>query len=171
MSDEVGTGPGAPVAGSGAPVAGSGAPGAGSGAPAAGSGGPVAGSGAPAALSPQGWAETFDGVVLVGVECGSCGAVRVPYHGYGCEVCGATGSTLRRVELPAVGRLRDTVSVFRHPTRTVPFTLGEIELDAGPVVLALLSEAEGWPFGSIVEAATTTPDEHRLPVFSLKRTP
>jgi uncharacterized OB-fold protein len=121
--------------------------------------------------SPQGWVETADGVVLVGVECGSCGAVRVPYQAYGCEVCGAIGSRLRRVELPAAGRLCDAASVFRHPTRTVPFTLGEIELDAGPVVLALLSEADEWVPGHAVEATSTTPDEHRLPVFSPKRTP
>lgn len=121
--------------------------------------------------SPQRWFETGDGVVLVGVECESCGAVRVPYQGYGCEVCGATGSSLRRVELPAVGRLRDAAPVFRHPTRTVPFTLGEVELDAGPVVLALLSDAAEWVPGSIVKAESTTPDEQRLPVFSPKSKP
>jgi uncharacterized OB-fold protein len=77
---------------------------------------------------------------------------------------------LRRVELPAVGRLRDAASVYRHPSRAVPFTLGEVELEAGPVVLALLSDGEGWLPGSIVEATATTPDEQRLPVFSPKKT-
>jgi hypothetical protein len=110
-------------------------------------------------------------VVLVGVECGSCGALRVPYQAYGCEVCGASGSNLRRVELPAVGRLRDAAPVFRHPTRPVPFTLGEIELEAGPVVLGLLADAGEWRSGRLVEAASTTPDDHRLPVFSPKETP
>jgi uncharacterized OB-fold protein len=117
-----------------------------------------------------GWAETADGVVLLGVECGSCGAVRVPYQAYGCEVCGATGPILRQVEIPAVGRLLDAAPVYRHPTRVVPFTLGEIELDAGPVVLALLADIDEWRSGRQVEAVTTTADEHRRPVFSLKKT-
>ena len=121
--------------------------------------------------SPQAWAETADGVVLVGVECDSCGAVRVPYQGYGCEVCGATGTSLRRVELSSAGRLRDAASVFRHPNRSVPFTLGEIELDAGPVVLGLLADAGEWRSGRVVEAASTTSDDQRLPVFSPKETP
>lgn len=125
--------------------------------------------GARAAPSLQGWAETGDGVVLLGVECGSCGAVRLPYQDFGCEVCGATGPDLRQVELPAVGRLRDAASVHRHPSRPVPFTLGDIELEGGPVVLALLSTAEQWLPGSMVEAVSTTPDEQRLPVFSLKK--
>jgi uncharacterized OB-fold protein len=123
----------------------------------------------PAASPPQGWAETKDGVVLLGVECDACGAVRVPYQSYGCEVCGAT--SLRQVELAAVGRLRDAASVFRHPTRPVPFTLGEIELDGGPVVLGLLADSEEWCSGRVVEAASTTADEQRLPVFSPKKTP
>ena len=127
------------------------------------------------APSPQGWDETVDGVVLVGVECGACGATRVPWQPYGCEVCGATGSTLRRVELPAVGRLTAAVTVFRHSTRSVPFTLGEIEVEGGPVVVALLSGADEWlPVSrveaSMVEAVSTTPDDQRLPVFSPKRT-
>ncbi len=121
--------------------------------------------------TPEGWAETAGGVVLLGVECASCGALRVPYQGYGCEGCGASGSSLRRVELPAVGRLRDAASVFRHPTRTVPYTLGEIELDAGPVVLGLLAGAEEWRSGRVVEAASTTSDDQRLPVFSPRKTP
>ncbi len=133
---------------------------------------PPLGSGGQAAPPPQGWVETVNGVALLGVECTSCGAVRVPYQSYGCEVCGATASSLRRVELPAVGRLRDATSVFRHPTRTVPFMLGEIELEAGPVVLALLSnDEEEWRSGRVVEATSTTPDERQLPVFSPKKTP
>jgi uncharacterized OB-fold protein len=120
----------------------------------------------------QGWVETVDGIVLLGVECGSCGAVRVPYQSYGCEVCGATGPSLRQVDLPAIGRLRDAAPVFRHPTRSVPFLLGEVELEAGPVVVALLSDGdEEWRSGRDVEATSTTPDERRLPVFSLKKTP
>jgi uncharacterized OB-fold protein len=127
--------------------------------------------GGPAATPPQGWVDTVDGVVLLGVECGSCGAVRVPYQSYGCEVCGATGPSLRQVELPAVGRLRDATPVFRHPTRAVPFMLGEIELESGPVVVALLSNDDEEWFGRVVEAISTTPDERRLPVFSLRKTP
>jgi uncharacterized OB-fold protein len=126
----------------------------------------------PPAAPPQGWVETAGGVVLFGVECGSCGAVRVPYQSYGCEVCGATGSSLRRVELPAVGRLRDATEVFRHPTRPVPFMLGEIELEAGPVVVALLSnDDEEWRSGRVAEATSTTPDERQLPVFFPRKTP
>lgn len=132
--------------------------------------GPPDRSGGPAVPAPQAWAETADGVVLLGVDCGSCGAVRFPYQAYGCEVCGASGASLRRVELPPVGRLRDAASVFRHPTRTVPFTLGEVELDAGPVVLGLLADAEEWRSGRMVEAASTTSDEQRLPVFSPRKT-
>jgi uncharacterized OB-fold protein len=120
--------------------------------------------------TPEGWAETAGGVVLLGVQCSSCRALRVPYQGYGCEVCGASGSNLRRVELPAVGLLRDAASVFRHPTRPVPYTLGEIELEAGPVVLALLADAGEWQSGRVVEAVSTTSDDHRLPVFSPKET-
>jgi uncharacterized OB-fold protein len=126
----------------------------------------------PPAAPPQGWVETVGGVVLLGVECGSCGAVRVPYQSYGCEVCGATGPSLRQVELPAVGRVRDAAPVFRHPTRAVPFMLGEIALEAGPVVVALLSnDDEEWRSGRVVEATSTTADERRLPIFSRKKTP
>lgn len=121
------------------------------------------------------WSSGPDGVTIGAARCGVCGTVQVPFQTLGCRHCGSVD--LARVDLPARGRLLASVVVWRHPVRTSPYTLGEIELDGGPAVVALLDSApEGAPDGeasgayapgSIVQCTAMSEDEPPLPVFAL----
>lgn len=85
--------------------------------------------------------------VLKGVRCSACGEVAFPPQHYGCERCGS--EALTDIELPAQGVVLGSSQVHIHPQPgpTVPFTVAEVRLDAGPVVRALLDvghEAGDW---------------------------
>lgn len=86
-------------------------------------------------------------LVLKGVRCTACGEVAFPPQRYGCERCGS--SALADAELAAQGVVLGSSQVHIHaqPEPTVPFTVAEVRLDAGPVVRALLDvghEAGDW---------------------------
>mgnify|MGYP005714137211 CR=1 FL=1 len=101
-------------------------------------------------LKPELYAESAGGTVtLAGGAC-ECGYLFFPWQRYGCERCG--GTTLRRKPLVARGILRSsaTVHVFRGEGYEVPFTVGSIALDEGPVIRALV-EGDGLPVGQRVE--------------------
>jgi uncharacterized OB-fold protein len=76
---------------------------------------------------------------LVGGRC-PCGHVFFPMQTHGCEQCGRHGDDLRPVLLSGRGTLRAFAQVHLHPRPDpkVPFTVGVIALDDGPVVTALL---------------------------------
>ena len=67
------------------------------------------------------------------------GADLFPPQEYGCIRCGAHGDRLRERDLPAVGTVLSFAEVHVHQSHPVPFTLAEIELDAGPIVRAALA--------------------------------
>lgn len=76
--------------------------------------------------------------VLKGGQCQSCGYIFYPYQTYGCERCGSTEITCR--DITPNGRLISWATVYIHPDkrRPAPFTVGEVELDTGPVIRAIL---------------------------------
>jgi hypothetical protein len=102
------------------------------------------------------WSGGDSSVTLHGVRCVECGAVLFPPNPHGCERCGAI--TLEPAEVAAAGTLRSFAVVHLHPRRATPYTIGEIELDAGPTVRALLSPAAEPRIGSRV-AATVSGDD------------
>lgn len=77
--------------------------------------------------------------LLRGLHCSGCGADLFPPQEYGCIRCGAHGDRLRERDLPAVGTVLSFAEVHVHQSHPVPFTLAEIELDAGPIVRAALA--------------------------------
>jgi uncharacterized OB-fold protein len=72
--------------------------------------------------------------VLAGSRCNSCGRVAFPALAIGCDACGS--SELELVELEAAGSLFTfaEVHVYRGADIEAPFTIGEVELDSGPLI-------------------------------------
>lgn len=83
------------------------------------------------------------GGTLLGGRC-ACGHVFCPMQTYGCEVCGRHGADLQPMTLTGRGKLLSSTVVHLHAnsTRTVPFTIGKIALDEGPVVRTLLIDPD-----------------------------
>ena len=83
-----------------------------------------------------------DRVELLGIECAACGHVAFPRQHYGCEKCGAAGATLVDVALASDGRLASYATVHVHQAKNIaaPFVIGEVELDAGPMLRATMVE-------------------------------
>jgi hypothetical protein len=81
------------------------------------------------------------GVSLRGARCRACGTTLFPPQDYGCTRCGAHGDDLAPVNIPARGALTSFATVHVHRSHPVPFTLGEVVLDTGPVVRAELDPA------------------------------
>jgi len=79
---------------------------------------------------------------LKGGSCSACGHVFFPMQTRGCERCGAHGTALTETELGATGKLISAATVHFHAgkTRTAPFVIGVIDLDAGPRVRTLLED-------------------------------
>jgi uncharacterized OB-fold protein len=63
-----------------------------------------------------------------------------PPHDFGCEACGAIPARVEPMALAGAGVLRSMAVVHRHGGSSIqaPFTVGEIALDAGPMVRAVL---------------------------------
>jgi len=76
--------------------------------------------------------------ILQGGACSACGYIFYPYQTLGCESCGATDCQPCPIE--PTGWLVAWATVFVHPDpkRPPPFTVGEVALDAGPVVRAII---------------------------------
>lgn len=87
----------------------------------------------PASPSPQ----------LNGTRCDACGAVFFPPLGIGCEKCGATADHLNDASLAAAGVLNSVATVHLHNGKDIdaPFTVGEVQLDDGPLIRALMNDA------------------------------
>lgn len=94
-----------------------------------------------------------DGTVpaVCATRCRACGNAFFPPQRYGCESCGAPGDDLLDADIPAVGSVRSFAVVHVDPTRTTPYTVGEIALDDGPLVLGVL-ELSGPAIGQRVRA-------------------
>jgi uncharacterized protein len=83
------------------------------------------------------------GPAISGDRCGACGTVHFPAMRRGCERCGAGAEQLEPTELEAAGVLRSFATVRHLPGGDVPYTVGEIRLDAGPVIRARMLPADG----------------------------
>src|SRR5208282_2253308 len=93
---------------------------------------------------------------LKGRRCKSCGYAFFPPQDYGCEKCGAEGERLEPMSLPGRGILHSFATVHRHRDERVqvPFTVGLIILDDGPVLTSILAAAtdEGLRIGDRMRA-------------------
>lgn len=72
-------------------------------------------------------------------EC-SCGHVFFPPHRFGCEACGAGPDAVSVVEYPARGTLKAFTAVHgqSRPDGKSPLVLGQVLLDSGPSIAAIL---------------------------------
>lgn len=59
-----------------------------------------------------------------------------PAQDYGCTFCGAYGAGLQPYTLATAGALLSFAVVHSHPKHPVPFVLGDVALDGGPIVRA-----------------------------------
>jgi uncharacterized OB-fold protein len=77
---------------------------------------------------------------LHGRRCSACGYVFFPPHDFGCESCGALPERVESMALAGAGVLRSVAVVHRHGGSSIqaPFSVGEIALDDGPMVRAVL---------------------------------
>lgn len=80
-----------------------------------------------------------DAALLWGRHCAACGTDSFPPQDYGCVVCGAHGDTFEARSLPSEGTLLTFTAVQVHETEPVPFSLGDVELDCGPIVRGKLA--------------------------------
>lgn len=84
--------------------------------------------------------------ILHAVRCEACGTVLFPPQSYGCTRCGAYGDRLTGTDIAAAGTLTAYAVVRTHQSHAVPFTLGDIQLDAGPTVrVELAGDAQPAP--------------------------
>jgi len=76
---------------------------------------------------------------LLGSRCRN-GHLAFPPQSAGCEVCGAYGDEIERVELAATGTLRTFARAHRQqrPGSDAPLVIGTVVLDAGPAVEVVL---------------------------------
>ena len=85
------------------------------------------------------WTDEGGTPSLLGVRCAACGAILFPPQAFGCTACGAPGDQLQQVAIPATGILHSYATVHRHESHPAPYTVGEVVLDAGPMVRTLLA--------------------------------
>src|SRR5262245_4531150 len=95
---------------------------------------------------------------LLGRRCADCGYVFFPPHDFGCEACGALPQRVEALALAGAGVLRSVAVVHRHGGSSIlaPFTVGEIALDAGPMVRAVLVGDERFVIGDRVRSKLWT---------------
>ena len=80
----------------------------------------------------------------------TCGHVFFPPQPYGCERCGLPACAQSEVALDARGVLTALAAVRVHTKRPVPYWVGRIALDGGPVIDAVLTGAEQLAVGERV---------------------
>jgi uncharacterized OB-fold protein len=93
--------------------------------------------------------EDGDSPSLNGRRCRDCGYVFFPPHTFGCEVCGALPERTEPIALAGTGVLRSFAVVHRHGggDAGTPLVVGEVALDAGPTVRAVLHGGEELAIG------------------------
>ena len=110
-----------------------------------------------------------DPPVMVGHRCAICLRIAFPPDPYGCEKCGALATELDEFELEAKGSVRAVAKVHRHhhPSPSTPFTVGVVELVAGPVLKAIV-EGEAVAVGdSVIGVLVAGEDNDGNPVVDL----
>jgi uncharacterized OB-fold protein len=81
---------------------------------------------------------------LSGRTCRRCELLTIPGEPYACERCGAPHEEHVDTECDSAGRIRAIAVVHRHARKepATPFTIVEVELDAGPVIRAQLTGSQ-----------------------------
>lgn len=84
-------------------------------------------------------------IALRGQHCRHCSRVAFPPNPYGCENCGAPGGALEDRPLAGRGRVLAFVDVNRavRPNVSVPYRVGSIGLEDGPIIRALMNMDPG----------------------------
>ena len=107
---------------------------------------------------------TTDAPSLTGSRCTMCSRVAFPAIAIGCDQCGAQESSLETVALGSSGTLYSFATVFLHQGNLEPpFTVGEVQLDAGPLIRVTMASVEPeLSIGETVHAIwhVTRTDEH-----------
>jgi uncharacterized OB-fold protein len=80
---------------------------------------------------------------LKGDRCTACETASFPALRWGCQQCGAPADKLVEDDFDAAGRLISFATIHRLPGADVPYTIGEILLDAGPLIRARMTRADG----------------------------
>ncbi len=77
---------------------------------------------------------------LTGCRCKECGFIMFPPQAYGCERCGTGQDHLEPFDLKGHGVLKSFAIIHGHhfQSENLPTVLGEVILDEGPVVQAML---------------------------------
>jgi uncharacterized OB-fold protein len=80
---------------------------------------------------------------LLGGSC-TCGHLFFPPHRYGCEVCGGDEGRISIVKMPARGVIKSyaVAHLQNRPAGRGPLVVGEVLLDAGPCVTAVLDSRD-----------------------------
>jgi uncharacterized OB-fold protein len=97
--------------------------------------------------------------LLWGRHCAACGTDSFPPQDYGCVVCGAHGDTFAARSLRTEGTLLCFTQVQVHETEPVPFSLGDVELDCGPVVRGRLAADVAPEIGARVRGVIVTQND------------
>jgi hypothetical protein len=81
---------------------------------------------------------------LSGRTCKRCKLLTIPGEPFACERCGALREEHLDTACDSAGRVRAIAVVHRHARKepTTPFTIVEVELDAGPVIRAQLAGSQ-----------------------------
>jgi hypothetical protein len=89
--------------------------------------------------------------------CNRCQLITIPGEPFACERCGAPGEEHTDTECDSAGTIRGVAVVHHHPGKEppTPFTVVEVQLDAGPVIRTQLigSQLESAHIGSRVVGA------------------
>jgi uncharacterized OB-fold protein len=122
-------------------------------------------------LKPALYAAGDAGPILLGGRC-ACGYVFFPMQTFGCEKCGQHGDALRPMQLRGSGKLVSAAVVHLHTDkrRVVPFAVGTIALDDGPVVRTLLSDIDlaSHPQARVRAEFVTVTQEDSSPALDLR---
>lgn len=99
---------------------------------------------------------------LSGRTCGKCKLLTIPGEPFSCERCGAPREEHTDTECDSAGAIRAIAVVHRHAREEppTPFTVVEVELDAGPVIRTQLvgTHLESASIGSRVVGRVTERD-------------
>lgn len=114
--------------------------------------------------------------LMLASRCAECGRVSFPRQSFGCERCGAHGDALAPIEIAASGALASHAFVRKHMGSDIatPYAIGEIRLDAGPVVRCTLIDGldeAALQTGQAMAGALTHNPKSQADVFELRFAP
>ena len=104
------------------------------------------------------WIEKGGEIFWRGVRCRNCGSVLFPPQPYGCEACGAEGSSLEAVEFLSRGTLHSFTTVYVHPKIETPYQVAEVQTEARQCVRARLDHPDPRVGENVVGSIQTIDD-------------